>query len=39
MILMRAMPCDHELTKSHTEIMEKFRRYLKANISEINTLF
>ena len=39
MMLMRALPCYHKLTKSHTEKMERFFQYLKANISEINKLF
>lgn len=39
MMLMRALPCYHKLTKSHTEKMERFFQHLKANISEINKLF
>jgi len=39
MMLMRALPCYHKLTKSHTERMERFFQYLKSNISEINKLF
>jgi len=39
MMLMRALPCYHKLTKGHTEKMERFFQHLKANISEINKLF
>ena len=39
MMLMRALPSYHKLTKSHTEMMERFFQYLKANIDEINALF
>jgi hypothetical protein len=39
MMLMRALPCYHKLTKSHTEKMERLFQHLKANINEINKLF
>lgn len=39
MMLMRALPCYHKLTKGHTEKMEKFFQYLKADITRINKLF
>ena len=39
MMLMRALPCYYKLTKSHTEEMEKFFQYLKANMAQINKLF
>ena len=39
MMLMRALPCYHKLTKSHTKKMEKFFQYLKADITRINKLF
>ncbi len=38
-MLMRALPCYHKLTNSHTEKMERFFQYLKTNIGEINKLF
>ena len=39
MMLMRALPCYHKLTNSHTAKMEKFFQYVKANITQINKLF
>lgn len=39
MMLMRALPCYHELTNGHTEKMEQFFQYLKSDIKRINELF
>jgi hypothetical protein len=39
MMLMRALPCYHKLTKSHTTKMESFFQYMKTNKNEINKLF
>ena len=39
MMLMRAVPCYHILTKSRTERQNKFLRYLGTNRNENNKLF
>ena len=39
MMLIRALPCYHKLTKSHSEKMEEFFQYFKTDIARISKLF
>ena len=39
MMLMRALPCYHRLTSTHTEKMEIFFQYVRENITEIDKWF
>lgn len=39
LMLTRALPCYHKLTRKHTQKMKKYFQYLNDNINEIDKLF